>query len=131
MIASPSLALALLMASAPPSLAALRWEKRVLLVSAAGEGDPLLREQRHIIRRWRAGADDRDLIVVEIIGDRVAGVTDTAASLRRLHRIPATGFAVALVGKDGGTKLRDRRAITAAVLEETIDAMPMRRAGER
>lgn len=34
-------------------------------------------------------------------------------------------------GKDGGGKLRSRIPVTAASLEAAIDAMPMRRAGER
>ncbi|MEG8026967.1 DUF4174 domain-containing protein [Sphingomonas aerolata] len=35
------------------------------------------------------------------------------------------------MGKDGGEKRRSAHPFPAAVLERTIDAMPMRRAGRR
>ncbi len=120
-----------LIATAPAGIAALKWEKRVLLVNAADARDPLLDEQRRIIAAWKANADDRDLAVVEILGNEVHGVSDTAAPLRRRYRLPAAGFAVVLIGKDGGAKLRESRPIPAATLQETIDAMPMRRDGQR
>ncbi|WP_445191545.1 DUF4174 domain-containing protein [Sphingomonas sp. Tas61C01] len=120
-----------LIAAAPAAIAALKWEKRVLLVNAADARDPLLDEQRRIIAAWKANADDRDLAVVEILGNEVHGVSDTAAALRRRYRLPAAGFAVVLIGKDGGAKLRESRPIPAATLQGTIDAMPMRRDGQR
>jgi hypothetical protein len=122
---------AALMAAAPSSLAAMRWEKRMLLVSAPDARDPGLIEQRRIIRGWKAGADERDLVLVEIVSDKVAGASDNAAALRHRYRIPATGFSVVLIGKDGGIKLRERQPVTAAAIEATIDAMPMRRGEAR
>ena len=115
----------------PATVAAMRWERRVLLVSAADAGDPRLREQRRILGTWTAGARDRDLVVVEIVGEHVAGAADRAAALRRRYGLPAAGFGVALIGKDGGMKLNAARPIPAATLEDTIDAMPMRRGGGR
>ncbi|MHC9420296.1 DUF4174 domain-containing protein [Sphingomonas citri] len=120
-----------LAAAAPSSIAAMRWEKRVLLVAASEEKDPKLEQQRRIIARWRDAAAERDLAVVEITGDRVTGASDSAATLKKRFRLPADGFAALLIGKDGGTKLRQTRPISAAVLEETIDAMPMRRQERR
>lgn len=120
-----------LIATPPSTVAAMRDHKRVLLISAASDADPRLREQRHIVADWTAGAEDRDLAVVAIVGDRVSGAADGADTLRRRHRLSPRGFAVVLIGKDGGTKLRAARPIPAATLETTIDAMPMRRAGGR
>jgi len=120
-----------LLAAEPATVAAMRDRRRVLLVSASDATDPRLDAQRRILRRWGAEADDRDLTVVEIVGDRVAGAADAAADLRRRYRLPATGYAVALIGKDGGTKLRGREPLSAERLTATIDAMPMRRAGGR
>ncbi len=68
--------------------------------------------------------------MVEVIGDRVHGAGDTAPSLRRKFRLPA-GFTAILIGKDGGEKLRRAKPFPTALLERTIDAMPMRRAGRR
>jgi hypothetical protein len=114
--------------SAPATgISAMQWEKRVLLVSAADARDPALAEQRRIVARWRSGADARDLAMVEIVGDAVQGANDSAPALRRRFALPATGFAVVLIGKDGGAKLRGTRPLSAATLAETIDAMPMRR----
>jgi hypothetical protein len=120
-----------LAAAAPSSIAAMRWEKRVLLVAASGGQDPSLQQQRRIISRWRDAAAERDLAVVEIAGDQVTGASETAATLRQRFRLPADGFLALLIGKDGGTKLRQTHPISAAVLEETIDAMPMRRQERR
>lgn len=121
----------LLAAVSPGDVAAMRWEKRVLLVSASGPDDAALAAQRRIVARWKAGAVERDLALVEIIGDRVTGASDAAAALRRRYRLSPRGFTAVLIGKDGGSKLRARAPIAAATLEETIDAMPMRRAGGR
>lgn len=122
---------ATLMTTAPTSIAAMQWEKRILLVSAPDADDPLLDDQRQIIARWKSAATERDLAVVEILGDKTMGASDTAAMLRQRYGLPAAGFAVVLIGKDGGAKLRGTQPISAAILEETIDAMPMRRDGRR
>lgn len=124
-----SLAAALLAAS--PSVAAMQWDRRVLIVAAPSADDPNLVEQRRTLAAWRAEAERRDLSVVEVLGDRVTGATDAAASLRRAYRLPADGFAVVLLGKDGGVKRRATGPLAAADLARTIDAMPMRRAGGR
>lgn len=123
------LAAALLAAS--PSVAAMQWDRRVLIVAAPSADDPSLVEQRRTLAAWRAEAERRDLSVVEVLGDRVTGATDAAASLRRAYRLPADGFAVVLLGKDGGVKRRSTGPLAAVDLARTIDAMPMRRAGGR
>ncbi|MBW6525833.1 DUF4174 domain-containing protein [Sphingomonas sp. RHCKR7] len=125
------LASLLLSAAAPGAVGAMRWEKRVLLVAAPSADDPRLLRQRRIVARWSAAAAERDLVMVEVVGDRVTGASDAAATLRRRYRLPAGRFAALLIGKDGGSKLREERPIAAATLEETIDAMPMRRNGGR
>ncbi|MEH3103605.1 MAG: DUF4174 domain-containing protein [Sphingomonas phyllosphaerae] len=127
MMMPPLLTTLTLAAVASTSISALQWERRVLIVSAPSEQDASLRQQRLIMARWRAAAKDRDLHLVEIIGNTVVGVSDTSATLRTRYDVPRDRFAVVLIGKDGGTKLRQTRPIAAATLEETIDAMPMRR----
>ena len=120
-----------LFAASPGSISSMKWEKRVLVVSAADPSDAMLDAQRRILAEWKAGAGERDLVVVELLGDKVTDATDSAASIRQRYGLPKTGFAVVLIGKDGGAKLREPRPISASVLEETIDAMPMSRSGER
>lgn len=118
-------------AAASTSVAGMKWEKRVLLVSAPDATNPSLAEQRRSLAQWRAGAEARDLVVVEVLGDRVSGASDKAATLRQRYGLSPNGFTAVLIGKDGGVKLRKTRPLTAAVLEDTIDAMPMRREGKR
>jgi len=116
--------------AASPTLAQMRWERRVLILAAPSPQDPALAEQRRILGNWTEKRDERDLTIVEVIGDRVRGAGDTAPSLRRKFRLPAT-FTAILIGKDGGEKLRSAKPFPTAVLEQTIDAMPMRKAGQR
>lgn len=117
-------------ALAQATLAQMRWERRILIVAAQTAADPQLAEQRRILSTWRKESDARDLTIVEVVGDHVSGAADTAAAIRRRYRLPA-GFTAVLIGKDGGEKLRSPRPFPAAALAETIDAMPMRRAGQR
>ncbi|WP_380783696.1 DUF4174 domain-containing protein [Sphingomonas sp. R86520] len=116
--------------AASPTVAQMKWERRVLIVAAPTAGDATLAEQRRILAGWKANAAARDLSIVEIIGDQVRGASDSAAALRRKYHMPTT-FTAILIGKDGGEKLRSARPFSAAALEATIDAMPMRKAGQR
>ena len=120
-----------LMAANPGTVASMRWERRVLLVSAPNAQDAALAAQRRIVAGWQSAGEARDLRVVEVVGGEVAGATDAASALRRKYRLPGKDFAAILIGKDGGEKLRSARPIPATVLEDTIDAMPMRRNGKR
>jgi hypothetical protein len=131
MIAHIMLAAAAVSASSSPSVLAMKWDRRVLLVCAPNEEDPALVEQRRAMARWKASAEERDLTIVEIIGDKVIGASDPADTLRRRYRLPMNAFMVILIGKDGDAKLRQTRPIAAATLEIAIDAMPMRRSGRR
>ena len=116
--------------AASPTVAQMKWERRVLIVSAPTADDPSLAEQRCVLAAWKSSAAARDLTVVEIVGDTVRGAGDPAAALRRKYRLPAT-FTAILIGKDGGEKLRSAKPFPAATLEATFDAMPMRKAGQR
>lgn len=125
------LAMASLTATAPADLAAMKWQRRVLLISATTAHDPALAQQRKILATWRIKAEDRDLSIVEVIGNKISGATDKVQVLRKKYRLSSTGFTAILIGKDGGEKLRSATPLHGAQLEEIIDAMPMRRAGER
>jgi hypothetical protein len=120
-----------LTATAPADIAAMKWHRRVLLISAPSAQDPALAQQRAILARWHASAEERDLSVVEVIGDKISGAADTVPALRRRYHLAPTGFTAILIGKDGGEKLRRHQPVPSAQLEELIDAMPMRRSGDR
>ncbi|MCW6507361.1 DUF4174 domain-containing protein [Lichenifustis flavocetrariae] len=102
-------------------LSASRWKQRVLLVMAVQPGDPKLMRQRQIFRTMGAGARERDLRLVEVVGD-----TPRAAELRRRFDIDGLAFHAILVGKDGGNKLTSDVPLDADTLFPLIDTMPMR-----
>ncbi len=120
-----------LIAAAPAGVATMKWDRRVLIVAAPSATDPQLIEQQRLLANWRTEAAARDLTIVTVIGDRVDGSTDRAATLRRTYRLPAANFSAILIGKDGGVKRRDGHPLSPATLADTIDSMPMRRAGQR
>jgi hypothetical protein len=112
------------------TIQSMQWERRVVLLAAADANDPSFKAQHQSLSSW-AGASERDVSLVEIAGDRVSGSTDTALNLRAQYGLPKNHFVVLLIGKDGHVALRSTSPVTAGVLMETIDAMPMRRAGQR
>jgi hypothetical protein len=112
-------------------IAAMRDHRRIVLIAAPGPDDPALARQRAIVAQWHAGADDRDVSVVEVAGMAVTGASDAAATLRRRYRLDRARFQVLLIGKDGHVALRATAPVAAETLQRTIDAMPMRKAGER
>ena len=119
-----ALVLAAPQASAPVD--AMRWEERGLLVFAPQERDAALSKQRKIVGADGDGFRDRELRVVEVVGESVAGARDYAPRLRQRYRISSDEFAAVLVGKDGTVRLRTNRPIDTAQLFTTIDSMPMR-----
>ena len=102
-------------------LASYVWTSRVLVVTAPSEADPQLVAQRRIYDEGRAGAIERDLVMVVAVGD-----SPQASALRRRFGLSA-GFQVVLVGKDGSAKLASDKAVSINRLFALIDAMPMRR----
>ena len=128
------IALAAAVAAVPaklPTVAELRWDRRILLVSAPSVADPKVSVQRRIITDIARSGDDRDLVLVEVLGDTVGGARDSADTVRRSFKLPTDQFTVILIGKDGGEKRRSTAPMSVATLTGTIDAMPMRRNGER
>ena len=95
---------------------------RVFVVSAASPADPDLLRQNSALRAETSALKARDMTVVRAIGSG-----SSVSALRAAVRLPANRFGVALVGKDGGVKLRRGAPIPIAELFRTIDAMPMRR----
>ena len=119
------------MAGAAPTIAAMRSHRRVLIVATPTLGDARFAQQRRALAGERRGARDRDVALVAVSGTRVIGADDHATLLRRRWHLPPGDFQVVLGGKDGREALRSLRPLPARALQRTIDAMPMRRAGQR
>lgn len=118
-------------------LEALVWERRVLVVLAPAPNDERAEETLHRLEARACEVADRDLTAV-LAPARGAGRIDdrqlTRAevdALRARFRVGATDFAVVLVGKDGGEKLRLAEPPMLDQVFALIDGMPMRRAEMR
>jgi hypothetical protein len=99
-------------------LASLQWKKRVLVVLASSENNPLLKSQRAIAAKASAEFLERDLTVVSEI---------TEGPLHQKYDVPGHAFQVSLIGKDGHTIGNWSKPISSEELFSIIDAMPMRR----
>ena len=105
----------------PDPLAPYRWKARVLVAIAPAADNPQLVEQRRLFKTFGKAGQERDLALVEGIGDQ-----GKAKVLREALGLEDSGFYAVLVGKDGGAKLTSRHPLSADQLFPVIDAMPMR-----
>ncbi|MEX0338248.1 MAG: DUF4174 domain-containing protein [Arenibacterium sp.] len=99
-------------------LSTFLWEKRPIIVFADSPDDPRFAEQMALLNADLEELRDRDVVVL----------TDTdpdARSSLRLKLRPR-GFMMALVGKDGGVKLRKPLPWTVREITRSIDKMPIR-----
>jgi hypothetical protein len=114
-------------APASQGLDVYRWRKRVVVVFAPAPDDARLARQRAAVGDLTEGSDDRDLVLVQILGGRAEPATLDGPALRRRFNVAPGAFRALLIGKDGGVKLDEAQVIEARRLADTIDAMPMRR----
>jgi hypothetical protein len=97
------------------------WKNRLLIVSAAGENGAV-EEQRRIYRSAASGMSERQILLVEALGD-----SERSKQLRARLSADGKRFQVFLVGKDGHTALSSDKPFSAKYLFGKVDAMPMRR----
>lgn len=107
------------------------WKNRPVIVFTPGPTDPLLAAQRASLDPHCEPFRDRDMVLIEVIGDTVSvngqparGID--ADALRARYRVGRETPRAMLIGKDGGLKLRSEIAFSADKLFSAIDAMPMR-----
>ena len=108
------------------------WQARPLLVFAPTDSDPRLAETMRRIEASSCDFADRDMVLGRIVtaGTSTLGgdVVGTGQAQRLLSRfgIGENGFAVVLIGKDGGEKLRVNDIPDLQTIYAVIDGMPMR-----
>ena len=116
------------MASDDP-MAAYLWKDRPIIVFAPSKYDERLLDQIGRFSMHRKEYRDRDVKVIRIGGVSMqvdgSGVPH-APVLREKYGVPRDQFAVILVGKDGGEKLRVSEPTDPRVFYDLIDTMPMR-----
>jgi hypothetical protein len=108
----------------------LEWHRRVLIISAPSRQDPMWVAEDKAVAGW-GGAEERDVTVVRIEGELVSGIGETATELRKRYHLSASAFSVTLIGKDGLVATSSPSILTGEQIGALIDAMPMRRAGQR
>lgn len=113
--------------AATGSISQLTWHQRVLVIFADAPDSAPLAMQRDILAHASDAMTERDLVLVEVVGDSVTGASDNAAALRQRYGVKAHAFRALLIGKDGGVKLDSPRPLALQKLTSTIDAMPMRK----
>jgi len=107
------------------------WKNRPLIVFTPSSNTTAYRRQKQILAGNASGLRGRDMVVISVVGNRLAMQLDrgrglSAARLRQRYGVTHGTFRVLLVGKDGGVKLRSPKPLSTARLFRTIDAMPMR-----
>lgn len=115
-------------ADSPVTLKSLRWQKRVLVLSAPSVSDNQMAAQMEAIRGYEADMAERDLMAVILTPDRAYAWPETVqAAWRQELGLPSDGFALRLIGKDGSVKRRADAAVPMTEIFAQIDGMPMRR----
>lgn len=94
------------------------WQSRPVVVFADSENDPRFEQQMALLEAQADALAERDIVVL----------TDTDASLKSPLRntLRPRGFMIALIGKDGGVKLRKASPWDVRELTRVVDKMPMR-----
>jgi Domain of unknown function (DUF4174) len=110
-----------------------KWKNRLLFIFASERNDPFFRDLKGEISDRKNEVDDRDLVVFEILesGPSTMNTTQmdpqTAASLRKHFDLTQKTFALILLGKDGGIKLKRNDRVKLDEIFTLIDSMPMRK----
>jgi len=95
-----------------------KWQNRPVLVFADSSEDETYRAALEQLEAAAPGLRERDIVVLTD--------ADPARATALRGRLNPDGFAMYLVGKDGGVKLSAGEVISPDTLFETIDGMPMR-----
>jgi hypothetical protein len=95
------------------------WKKRPIVVFADSDADPRYIEQIELLMAALPELDERDVVVL----------TDTDPSVKSPLRLKLRprGFMLAILGKDGGVKLRKPFPWDVREISRSIDKMPLRK----
>lgn len=114
--------------------AALRWEKRLVMVMAADPSDATYQEQLQLLRAAQEDLRELRIVVWQVQPERYGmGAWEKpnwlqGESLYQNYKSNRRSFECLLLGLDGGVKLRSRDIVTLDELYDLINQMPMRRA---
>ena len=105
-------------ASPVDKLKALQGSSRPVVILSDSRDDPRVAKQVSALDHARPALDDRN---IKVLTEAAPG-----SRLRKSLGVSERGFAVVLVGKDGGVKKVWRDPVDPKSIFTVIDAMPMR-----
>jgi hypothetical protein len=97
-----------------------RGNHRVLVVFTPDEMNEAYRTQHHHLTTHERGVIERDLKIVHSFASA------EGMRLREAYHLPADGFTMLLIGKDGTVKARYNEPTEMEAIFALIDSMPMR-----
>ena len=106
------------------TLRASKWQKRFVLLYAPTADNAEFKQQKSMLAQDAKAVQERDIQVLELIANQLS--TADKQYLQQQLKVAPNQFAVLLIGKDGGVKLRQKEALATQRLFGTIDTMPMR-----
>ncbi|GHB24719.1 DUF4174 domain-containing protein [Salinicola rhizosphaerae] len=112
-----------------------KWNFRPLIILTPDPHAPAYQHLRAQLERSQDQFDSRDMVLYTIEGTQGTRhgqpmtAYETDALVKALGVSPDQGVTTVLVGKDGGKKVEQRGDIDLQQIYDTIDRMPMRRAG--
>ena len=108
------------------------WQNRLLLVFSLSTDTESYRHMEHQLDAASAELLDRDLRIVRlrpdapVTVDGLVAAESAAIDIYRRFEVEPNGFAVVLIGKDGGVKMKTARVPELDEIFSLIDSMPMR-----
>lgn len=114
-----------------------RWQDRLILIFGDNPSQAAVQIQLKQLNAKPAALSDRNLLLYQIYqqeGQTPSGQPLTSKELkafRKKFNIEAGTFAVLLIGKDGGVKMKKTSVVDPRSIFDLIDSMPMRQAEMR
>ena len=113
------------------------WKNRLLVIFSPSDSYKDYADKKQDLLKQKAEVEDRDLVIFTIFAEGESHIDESpvgdaaAESLRKRFDIKSGQFAVILIGKDGGEKLREESYKPLEEIFSLIDSMPMRQAEMR
>ncbi len=96
-----------------------KWQARPLVIFADSPLDPAFMDQMELLEAAAQDVVDRDILIITD--------TDPSANSDLRQTFRPKGFALVLIGKDGGVKLRKPFPWDMREISRVIDKMPLRK----
>ncbi len=113
------------------TIAATKWQRRVILIYARDSNNADLTAQKRLLADQREGMNERDFDQIVVLETELSAADRNYLRSGDRKLAPSADFMLYLIGKDGGVKRRFSRPVSPTELFRTVDAMPMRQSEMR